>query len=111
MKCGEYKNQENCFKCQICEAIFCSQCPYKGYNNGTACPSCHELGGQNFKGKIEYNFTCMKCGQYKNQENCFHCEICDAVFCTQCPHNRYNNCAACPSCHELAGKNFKGKIL
>ena len=29
MKCGESKLDENCFKCKVCNSIFCTQCPQK----------------------------------------------------------------------------------
>ena len=85
MKCGESKLDENCFKCKICDSIFCSQCPHKGYINGASCPSCNEPAGNNFGGGGKKYFNRMKCGESKLDENCFKCKVCNSIFCTQCP--------------------------
>ena len=108
MRCGDSKYNENCFKCKNCNSIFCTQCPHKGYSNGTSCPSCNEPAGSNFGGGGKKYFNCMSCGDSKYNENCFKCKNCNSIFCTQCPHKGYSNGTSCPSCNEPAGSNFGG---
>ena len=63
LKCGENQSVANYYKCNICNGIFCSKCPFNNSNNNNynrinrnnnnilySCPACGEPAGSNFKG-------------------------------------------------------------
>ena len=131
LKCGNHQSVANYYKCNICNGIFCSQCPFNNYsnnnynrinrnnNNSYSCPACGEPAGSNFKGSgSDYeSFTCLKCGEKQSVANYYKCNNCNRIFCSQCPSkNNYRNNSfkknntlySCPACGEPAGRNFKG---
>ena len=122
LKCGKHKSVSNYYKCNVCNGIFCSNCPFNNkrnkintninYNNidGCSCPACGELSGKNFKGsgKNYESFICLKCGKHQSVSNYYMCNICNGIFCSQCPFLNERSLALCPACGKPAGIEFKG---
>ena len=118
MECGRERDYETYYKCNICNSLFCPECPHRGYYYESCCPSCGEPAGKNFGGRGPAYFQCMECGKEKESLGCYKCKICKGIFCNRYPkgknplRKRYKNRktkAYCPSCGEPAGKNFGGE--
>jgi len=87
LKCGENQSVANYYKCNICNGIFCSQCPYLNDRIFAFCPSCGQPAGKKFKGsgKDYESFICLKCGENQSVANYYKCYICQGLFCYKCP--------------------------
>ena len=87
LKCGENQSVANYYKCNICNGIFCSQCPYLNDRIFAFCPSYGKPAGKKFKGsgKDYESFICLKCGENQSVANYYKCYICQGLFCYKCP--------------------------
>ena len=122
LKCGERQSAANYYRCNICNGIFCSKCPFNNSNNRInrnnnnilySCPAWGEPAGSYFKGSGEdyESFNCLKCGERQSAANYYRCNICNGIFCSQCPsknNKQSNSLYSCPACGEPAGRYFKG---
>ena len=119
LKCGKHQSGKTYYHCKKCNGIFCAKCPFNNNNINKnnfmnkslySCPACGEPSGKLFKGsgdKTEY-FDCLKCGKHQSGKTYYHCNICNGIFCSNCPQYNDGIFASCASCGEHAGDQFKG---